>query len=69
VLFRSHYKLLLVLFPKLKFFNKINYIKRKIEDKEETENTVQVLAQHLELSQREIKESKKMVEFLKLSSK
>jgi len=48
-----HYKMVIVLFPKMKYCPKINYIK-KVKEKEQDEDIkVSILAQNLEISKRE----------------
>jgi hypothetical protein len=48
-----HYKMLLCTFPKLKSLPRLNYIKKVKEDKEITDARIKVLAQNLEISERE----------------
>lgn len=48
-----HYKLMLSLFPKMKYAPKINYIKKAKTEDEETDKFSKILAQSLELSERE----------------
>lgn len=48
----QHYKLMLSLFPRLKFVPKINYIK-KVKETVEEDQRVNVLAENLEISKRE----------------
>jgi len=48
-----HYKLVLSLFPKLKYVPKIKYIKKVKETKEEEDQRITILAENLEISKRE----------------
>jgi len=51
----THYKLLLMLFPKQKYFNKINYVKKvKKEENKEIED-LEKLAKYMEVSTREVR--------------
>jgi len=48
-----HYKMVIALFPKMKYCPKINYIK-KVKEKEQDEDVrISILAQNLEISKRE----------------
>lgn len=50
-----HYKMMITLFPKMKYAPRINYIKKvKGEPKEEEDRKIQMLAERFELSKREI---------------
>lgn len=51
-----HYKLLVAAFPKLKSMPRINYIKKTKTEKTEEDNKVDLLANNMELSRREIKQ-------------
>jgi hypothetical protein len=51
-----HYKLLTSIFPKLKYMPRINYIKKVKIEKTEEDSKIKMLANNLELSQREIKQ-------------
>lgn len=48
-----HYKMLLCTFPKLKSLPRLNYIKKIKEDKQEINVKIKILAQNLEISERE----------------
>jgi len=48
-----HYKLMLSLFPKMKYAPKIKYIKKVKEQELEEDRRVKVLAENLEISKRE----------------
>jgi len=52
-----HYKLLLQIFPKQKYFSKINYIKKvKKEEKDDAEiKDLEKLAKYMEVSTREVR--------------
>jgi hypothetical protein len=67
----QHYKLLMGLFPKYKYFSKINYIKKTTVNKnnKEDEQKTQLIAQNLEMSKREVLQLQKMVDFLNITSK
>ncbi len=67
----QHYKLLLILFPKHSYFKKIDYVKRVTLDRTEKEEIekIQIIAQNLEMSKREILNYQQTVEFLALTSK
>jgi hypothetical protein len=50
-----HYKTMISLFPKMKHVPKINYIKKVKEEKQEEDNLLEkIVAENLELSQREV---------------
>jgi hypothetical protein len=49
-----HYKLMLSLFPKMKYAPKINYVKKLKSEDIEPDKLVKALAQHIELSEREV---------------
>lgn len=49
-----HYKLMLNMFPKIKYVPKINYIKKAETNKEGTPSEAIFLAKQLELSEREV---------------
>ena len=51
-----HYKTLLVMFPRMKYFPKINYIKKVKEDAQEEDIKIKLLSEKLEVSRREIVE-------------
>ena len=48
-----HYKLVLSLFPKMKYIPRINYIKKVKEEIEEEDQRIKILAENLEISKRE----------------
>lgn len=48
-----HYKTMIAVFPKSKYCPKINYIKKVKEKEQDDDLRVKVLAQNLEISQRE----------------
>ena len=48
-----HYKLMIAYFPKAKYAPRINYIKKVKEKEQDDDIRVKVLAQNLEISQRE----------------
>lgn len=48
-----HYKALLCAFPKLRSLPRLNYIKKLKEDKENADARIKILAQNLEISERE----------------
>lgn len=48
-----HYKLVLSLFPKMKYVPRINYIKKVKEEIEEEDQRIKILAENLEISKRE----------------
>ena len=48
-----HYKIMLSLFPKMKYCPKINYIKKVKEDETEEDVRIKVIAQNYEISERE----------------
>lgn len=48
-----HYKMMLSLFPKMKYCPKINYIKKVKEDETEEDVRIKVIAQNYEISERE----------------
>ncbi len=48
-----HYKIILSLFPKMKYCPKINYIKKVKEDETEEDVRIKVIAQNYEISERE----------------
>lgn len=48
-----HYKTMITMFPKMKYIPKINYIKKVKETVEEEDKRIKVLAQGLEISERE----------------
>lgn len=48
-----HYKVLISLFPKMKYCPKIFYIKKLKEDKQELDSKIKLLSQSLEISERE----------------
>lgn len=50
----QHYKLLLSLFPKLKYAPKIQYIKKSQEEKEKDNKEIKFLASQLEVSEKEV---------------
>ena len=49
-----HYKLLISLFPKMKYTPRINYVKKVKQEKHEENKQVRVLAEQFELSTKEI---------------
>lgn len=49
-----HYKLMLSLFPKLKYLPKINYLKKSKQEQIEEDKNDLLIAQALELSKREV---------------
>ena len=48
-----HYKIMLSLFPKMKYCPKINYIKKVKEDETEEDVRIKIIAQNYEISERE----------------
>ena len=48
-----HYKLVLSLFPKMKYVPRINYIKKVKEETTEEDQRIKMLAENLEISKRE----------------
>lgn len=48
-----HYKLVLSLFPKMKYVPRINYIKKVKEEVEEEDQRIAILSENLEISKRE----------------
>ena len=48
-----HYKMMLSLFPKMKYCPKINYIKKVKEDEKEQDVRIKIIAQNYEISERE----------------
>jgi hypothetical protein len=50
-----HYKVLLCLFPKMKYTPRINYIKKVKEEKAEQNQQIKLIAEQLELSTNEVK--------------
>ena len=49
----QHYKLMLTLFPRMKYVPKINYVKKVKEDKKEDDIKIKILAQNFEISEKE----------------
>ncbi len=50
-----HYKLVISLFPKMKYCPKINYIKKVKEDEQEEDVRIKIIAENFEISTREVK--------------
>jgi hypothetical protein len=48
-----HYKIMLSLFPRMKYCPRINYIKKVKEDETEEDVRIKVIAQNYEISERE----------------
>ena len=48
-----HYKMMLSLFPKMKYCPRINYIKKVKEDEKDEDIRIKVIAENLEISTRE----------------
>jgi hypothetical protein len=48
-----HYKMMLSLFPKMKYCPRINYIKKVKEDETEEDVRIKIIAQNYEISERE----------------
>ncbi len=49
-----HYKLLISLFPKMKYSPKINYIKKVKEDEKDEDVRIKIIAENFEISTREV---------------
>jgi hypothetical protein len=52
----QHYKLLLTCFPKLSYLPRMSYIKKIKQEKTEEDDKLKMLANSMELSEREIKQ-------------
>ena len=48
-----HYKILLSLFPKMKYCSKINYIKKVKEEEKDADIKIKIIAENFEISTRE----------------
>lgn len=48
-----HYKMMISMFPKMKYAPRISYVKKLKEDKQEADKKVKMLSEGLEISQRE----------------
>lgn len=51
-----HYKMLISLFPKMKYAPRITYIKKTKEEEQEEDKKIALLSERMELSKREVKE-------------
>jgi len=51
-----HYKMMISLFPKMKYAPRITYIKKVKEEAKEEDKKIQMLAERFELSKREIEQ-------------
>ncbi len=50
---QMHYKTALCLFPKMKYLPKLGYIKKIVQEEQEEDKRVKIIAQNFEISERE----------------